>query len=171
MINYTQKDILLKMMYLSSNASLTLEIMQIIDSKSSSMIWNWYQISYNTHLHLDVIDNYSDKFESWIGISSNKNLTMDFVNKYPDKDWDWYEISRNPNITLDTIISNKNVNLSGISINPNLTFDFVKSNSDLKWDWMKISKNKFNKHPYLMKKERLQKTKCWKSIVLKIEDL
>ena len=43
----------------------------------------------------EFVLKYSDKVD-WYGISCNPNISMDIIEKYPDKPWDWYWISCNP---------------------------------------------------------------------------
>jgi len=58
--------------------------------------WNWYGISYNPTITMDIIEKYPVKQWNWYWISSNPNLTMEFIEKYLDKEWDWSLISLNP---------------------------------------------------------------------------
>ena len=43
----------------------------------------------------EFVLKYYDKLD-WYGISRNPNITMDIIDKYPDKDWNWFSIKRNP---------------------------------------------------------------------------
>jgi len=51
--------------------------------------WDWYCITNNENVTLELIDKYPDKPWDWEYLSSNPNLTMEFVEKYQDKPWDW----------------------------------------------------------------------------------
>ena len=43
----------------------------------------------------EFVLKYSYKLD-WYGISKNPNITMDIILANLDEDWDWYYISRNP---------------------------------------------------------------------------
>ncbi len=56
---------------------------------------DWYYISENPNLTIDMINANLDKTLKWDWISGNPNLTMDFINANPDKPWKWKNISNN----------------------------------------------------------------------------
>ncbi len=87
--------------------------------------WNWYWISQNPNITLDIILNNPDKPWDWPGISRNPNITCEIIQANPDKQWDWKYISYNFNIT------------------PLM----IRDNLDKPWDWYILSKNKMNQ-PY-----------------------
>ena len=54
---------------------------------------------------MEMINNNSDKQWNWYFISLNPNITMEIINN-PDKPWDWKCISHNPNLTIKMINDN-----------------------------------------------------------------
>lgn len=52
-----------------------------------------------------------------------------------------------------------------ISGNPNITIEFIQKNIDKNLDWYEISWNKFDKHWFLVAKEKKRKIKCWKKFI------
>ena len=51
--------------------------------------WNWWNLSRNSNITMEIIEKFPDKPWKWELVSSNPNLTMDIIEKYPDKPWDW----------------------------------------------------------------------------------
>ena len=49
-----------------------------------------------------VLEN-QDKELNWYALSQNPNITMDIIKENLELPWDWGCISRNPNITIDFI--------------------------------------------------------------------
>ena len=100
---------------------------------------------------MEFIESHPDKPWRWgeFGISSHPNITMEFIDSHPDKYWDWGYISMNPNITMEIIDSHP-----------------VKE-----WDWDWISGNKFDKHPFIMKKSRIRERVAWLSCDVLIPDM
>ena len=47
-----------------------------------------------------MINNNLDKEWDWYFISSNPNITMEVIINNLDKPWNWGEISSNPNLTM-----------------------------------------------------------------------
>ena len=71
---------------------------------------------------LEIIEKYSDTEWAkwnWYDISQNPNITMEMVNADPTKPWEWNAISYNPNLTMEMILANptKDWNWFGIAIN------------------------------------------------------
>ena len=56
---------------------------------------NWYNISYNPNITMEIIENNPDKPWDWYDISYNPNITMEFIEKYPEKPWHWANVSYN----------------------------------------------------------------------------
>ena len=99
-----------------------------------------------------LLEKYPNKDWNWYRISSNPNITMDIIEKYPDKPWSWYYISKNPNITMDIIENNpdKPWDWDGISQNPNITMEIIeKYINKINFEWLSANKftyqNKLNK--------------------------
>jgi hypothetical protein len=93
-----------------------------------------------------LIEAYPGKPWNWFEISCNPNITMDIIQANPDIPWDWHGISRNHNITMDIIQANpdKPWDWDGISRNPNLTMEFIQANIDKPWYWSVISGHNLN---------------------------
>ena len=105
--------------------------------------WDWYFISQNPNITMEMIEAHFDKPWEWEYVSSNQNLTMDFVEAHLDESWNWCAISRNPNLTMKFIKAHPELpwNWYGISCNPNITMNFIESHPDKNWDWCKICCN------------------------------
>lgn len=132
------------------NNSKNLESNQIIRKHSIRKLWDWEELSCNSLLR-----------------TNSQETTWEIIISHPTYPWDWYWISQNPNITLEIIEANPNKewNWSSISVNPNLTIEYIQAHPEKNWDWYAISYNKFNKHPHLLKKERIKKIKSWKRVL------
>ena len=92
------------------------KIIKLIDPS----LLDWYEISKNPDITMDIIQNNPNKPWNWVGLSLNPNITLDFIQSNQDKPWDWYSI---------------------ISQKPTITFDFIKKNLNKDWDWYFISQN------------------------------
>ena len=57
--------------------------------------WDWYWISMNPNLTMEMIEKNATKPWDWDYISMNRNITMEMIEKNPTKSWDWNNISRN----------------------------------------------------------------------------
>jgi hypothetical protein len=65
------------------------EFIGLIDKYSYEQ-WNcmdWYNISSNPNITIEIIENHPDKPWDWRGVSSNSNITMDIIEKHFDKPW------------------------------------------------------------------------------------
>ena len=115
-------------------------------------LFNWFQISNNKNLTIEIIDKYPDKEWHWgkCGISNNPNLTMEMIEKYPDKEWHWGTggISSNPTLTIKMIDKYPDKKWHwgkwGISHNPNLTIEMIEKYPDKEWHWGAMSCNNFH---------------------------
>ena len=91
-----------------------------------------------------------DKPWNWCELSTNSNITWEIVQENPDKPWNWNGLSRNPNITWEIVQENpdKPWNWSGLSRNPNITWNIVQENPNKPWRWDHLSANTFNLRKY-----------------------
>ena len=91
-----------------------------------------------------LLEKYPEKPWEWYSISRNPNITMEIIEKHPEKPWDWYWISQNPNITMEIIETypEKPWNWRGISQNPNITMEIIEKYID-KIKFQRLSQNKF----------------------------
>lgn len=157
---------------IAMNPNITWEIIQDnleLSSFSSNARWPWFVVVQNPNITLDNIENRPDILLDWPYLSYNTNITGEFIMKHEHEQWFWDAVCRNPNITLEDIemflSSRIPFSWHEISCNPNLTLDFINKHHDKPWNWGNISSNLFGKHPHLIKKERLNKVKCWKRML------
>ena len=54
---------------------------------------------------LHFINTFEEHID-WFELSSNPNLTMEMILIHIDKSWDWFNISQNPNLTMEMIVNN-----------------------------------------------------------------
>lgn len=73
----------------------------------------------------ELITKYPDKPWDWFGVSKNPNITLEIVLVNPSLLWYWKGVSKNPNITLEMVLANPTIKWDwyGISKNPNITLD------------------------------------------------
>lgn len=45
---------------------------------------------------------------NWYGISSNPSITLDIILNHPELPWDWSGVSYNPNITINDVFNRLN---------------------------------------------------------------
>jgi len=71
----------------------------------------------------ECVEKHPEKERDWYGISLNPNVTMEMIERHPEKPWDWRVISKNPNVTMEMIEKHpeKSWIWEWISLNPNLT--------------------------------------------------
>ena len=130
---------------------------------------NWNQYFFNF-----ILTNFGNKHRNWYGLSSNPNITIEIVNANPDKPWNWYGLSSNPNITMEIVNANpdKHWNWYGLSWNPNITIEFVNANLDKPWSWDGLSINNFSKEKELfnlrVKYQKYVKNNLFEEIVKKV---
>jgi len=98
--------------------------------------WDWYYLSKNLNLTLEIVKANSDKL-NWRWLSYNLTTTWDIVKANLDKPWNWSWLSKNPNITWEIVEANpdKPWNWGWLSMNPNITFKIIESNIDKPWYW------------------------------------
>ena len=118
--------------------------LQLLLEKYPDKPWNWYRVSSNPNITMEIIETYPDKPWNWYGVSYNPNLTMEMIEKYPDKPWDWYGVSKNPNITMEIIekYPDKPWDWQRVSRNPNITMEFIEKNIN-KIEFRYLSSNHF----------------------------
>lgn len=121
--------------------------------------WNYFNLSSNSHITIDIIKANPGKPWSFQGLSTNPNLTieyfieninkqwdfrdlsehriitLDIIKKYKDLPWDISKFSRNINVDWETVVKNPDMDwdYSSMSANPNISFDLIK-NTDYGWD-------------------------------------
>lgn len=102
--------------------------------------WDWYEVSRNENITMDIIELNLDYPWDWDSVSDNPNLTIDFVNKYPEFEWDWTNITCNSNITPEII--EKNMHNPWVweemHFNKNITPEFIEKHKDKKWDFYNL---------------------------------
>ena len=111
-----------------------------------------------TEYYWKFVEKYYDKPWNWYGISMNPNITMDIIEQHPDKPWDWESISFNQNIRIETILKypDKPWDWTGISRNQNITMDIIDKYPDKPWNWYGISYNTFNYEKELFIEKRMK---------------
>ena len=67
------------------------------------LYWDFESISRNPNLIIDFIKKYKDKM-NWYVVSGNKNMTLDIIKSNPDLAWNYRGISKNPNLIIKFII-------------------------------------------------------------------
>ncbi len=119
-----------------------------------------------------LIHKYPTKPWNWYAISQNPNITMDIIEANPGKPWNWYGISINPNITMEHIEANpgKPWNWSAISMNPNITLENIEANLD-KINFTSLSSNKFTFIRKQYQNKQMTKALCVLSRLLLLPDL
>lgn len=81
--------------------------------------WDWFWLTCNPYLTLDIIKKYIDRPWDWGYLSDLKIVTPEFVSTYPNKSWNWRWLSNSPEI-----------------------IPVVNDHPDWNWDWKQLSKNK-----------------------------
>ena len=113
----------------------------------STEYWNWYTLSGNSNIKMEMVNDNPQLPWNWKGLSKNPNITIDFIsnNITQFRNWDWNELSKNPNITMDMVLSNLAFNwkISELSKNPNITMDTILNPyfNNREWDWEELSIN------------------------------
>jgi hypothetical protein len=132
---------------ISQNLNITMEMIEKYPNKD----WDWNGISRNPNLTMEMIENSPEKPWDWYCLSQHPNITMEMIDKYPDKPWSWYNLSNNQNITIEMIENNPNKDWdwNGILYNPNLTMEIIEKYPNQDWYWNGISYNKFTKEKEL----------------------
>ena len=57
--------------------------------------WNFYKLSYNQSVTIDILNNFINREWDWDSLSENKNLTIEFINENMDKPWNLSKLHRN----------------------------------------------------------------------------
>jgi hypothetical protein len=111
------------------------------DSKDSK--WDWFALSSNPKITIQIIAENTDLPWDWSEVSINKNTTWNTIQLYPNLPWDWNALSLNKNITFDIVKDNieKPWNWAFLSQNANMTWDIVQANLDYPWEFAYYSKN------------------------------
>jgi hypothetical protein len=127
--------------YISQNSNITMNIIEKYPNKP----WIWKYISMNPNITINFIEKYIDKPWNWEWISSNPIITTEFVEKYLDKPCDWlnnwiFDISQNLNINLYIVkYSGESYILFNYSNNPNILFKYISKYYKNKWKWRNYS--------------------------------
>lgn len=147
---------------ISEYANVTLEEVLIND-----MPWNYYYLSRNKNISVEIISYYETNLLDWDAISS-KPLTIDFIIKHISCTWNWKILSVNKYININDILRynllpwddslfnyRKDISLEIIKNTYNLPWDFfiltnsdniticdIYNNKDLNWDYNVISSKK-----------------------------
>ena len=108
--------------------------------------WDWYQLSMNPNITLDLIIEYLDLSWDWIGVSQNPNLTKNKLDQLRDKGiyLNTGMLVSNPNLylyikdMLDNGDSNQ-INWRSLSMNSSLEIDIITRYKDQDLDWFLIS--------------------------------
>ena len=135
---------------LSSNPNLTMTYI----NKHLDKGWNWAEVSANSAITMDDIDNNPHiPWASYVDhIVENPNITVSMYNKYTDptilsqSDWLNRYFCVNPNVTIKDMEAHASKGWSWwyFSFNPNLTIEYVRKHiNDIKWSWDGICKNAF----------------------------
>jgi len=53
---------------------------------------------------MEFVNEHPDKPWEWYALSRNRNITIEIIEKYSDKPWDWEGISQNTHITAAFVI-------------------------------------------------------------------
>lgn len=114
---------------------------------------------------MDIIENLSYLPDHLIGeiltslFDDKPNELILILERFPNKPWDCDDLSENPSITMEDILNHPEKpwkwRWERLSINPNLTMEFIETHMDKDWDWSEISRNRFNLHPFLIKKRKI----------------
>ena len=102
--------------------------------------WDWYAISRNPNITMEIIELNLEYPWDWESVSDNPNLTIDFVKKYPEFDWDWENITLNSSMTVQIIENNiDNPWLwEKMHYNININSEFIEKYKDKGWDYCEI---------------------------------
>lgn len=106
-------------------------------NKNIDRPWNWSTIARRNDLYIDYVIQNQDKFkrDDWWMLSANPNITIDMVEKYPDLPWRWDGLSRNTNMTINIVNSYPDDNWTWDNLSEHMNIYSVLANLDKPWDW------------------------------------
>lgn len=107
----------------------------------SEFAWDWFALSLNRSLPLDMVEMLIDKPWDWTALSCHPHMTWEFVEKYKEKPWCWPVISSHPMLTSETVFKHPDHSWSWneLSYNRNISWNLVKTFWYKPWDWSALS--------------------------------
>ena len=108
-----------------------------------SLNWDYFQLSSNKNITIDIIKSQPNKPWKFNGLSSNPNLTIEYFLEKLDKPWNFKDLSNHRIITLEIVNQYEDLpwNISEFSRNINVDWDTVCNNPDMGWDYKMMSRN------------------------------
>jgi hypothetical protein len=176
---------------LSKNPNITFDIIKKYYCKF--LYWDWYSLSKNKNINLEIINNNNNYPWNLNGLSLNPNITFEYILNNMDLNWSWNELSMNNEIINENILVKnlylpwewknicKHINISAEFIIKNIKnipkwnwdsyceniyFDFKCLNlfPDIKFNWYSISQNpNINIEIYEKYKSRLIRTELFRN--------
>ncbi len=104
--------------YAASAAAVTMEDFQ----QYTDIGWDWYWLSRNPNLTIDILNTYRTRNWNWEAVSANPGITMIDIENHLHLPWDWFHVSENPNFCMDmTHDPSRLFSWGSISSNPGIT--------------------------------------------------
>ena len=107
------------------------------------ILWNWYSISYDFIIPVEIIVENGDMPWDWYRLSSNTNFTIDDIALHKELPWDWEYISRESKVTIENIILYRDIPWDWVVLsgNSSLSLKNVLDHPELPWVWYSVYTN------------------------------
>lgn len=158
---------------ISENPNISLSIIE----KHPNFPWNWKNISKNINITWENINNNLNKPWNWNLISKHPNITWNIIEEnlellyyktnkvFENVNMTWKNFKEKHNesgIELDCYFQNPNLLLYKIvKKKMKLSNKYAEHNNYIDFDLDYIYENKFDNHPYMIRKRLLERKECW----------
>jgi hypothetical protein len=108
-----------------------------------NMKWNYFILSHNECVTMDIVNKYSDKPWDLNILIQNKNITWDIIKNNPQYEWNYYYFSYNPNMTWKIAIENPNIvwDYSRLTYLDDVDWNVIENNLNRGWDYYYLSES------------------------------
>lgn len=129
---------------MSINPKVTIDVIK----NNPYIPWDWKGLSYNPNITMKIIEDNIELPWDWQYITFNPNFSIDMIKKYPNMNWNWYSYSEKfikPEIILYLLDTMPNIKLNFVFISLYINIDIVLKFPNKGWRWKSISVSQYIK--------------------------